>query len=134
MQQCVRAGLPVNGVAFVNEALTPHAGNPQGYYEMSGRPQHGMIQKVWPVQLQELDPAEISALLVLDRRDKQALFASMQQQAERESVDYPVEQAYAEISQTLRDYLEKTGIEYKLVYTEELDERLDEILAYLGGA
>ena len=49
-------------------------------------------------------------------------------------MDYPVEQAYAEISQTLRDYLEKTGIEYKLVYTEELDERLDEILAYLGGA
>lgn len=134
MQQCVKAGLPVNGVPFINETLTPRDGNPQGYYEMPDGPKRGMIQKVWPVQLREINPNDISALLVLDRRDKQALFDSMQQQADRESMDYPVEQAYAEISGALQEYLQTTGINYKLVYTEELNERLDEILAYLGGS
>jgi len=132
MQQCIKAKLPVNGIAFVNEQLTPQSGNPEGYYEMSGEPQADQIQKVWPVQLKEIDPKNIRALLVLDRRDKSALFSSMQQQAERENLDYPVEQAYAEISQTLKDYLLKTGIDYKRVYTEDLDAEIDSILAYLA--
>ncbi|MBL1433361.1 MAG: hypothetical protein COC05_02435 [Gammaproteobacteria bacterium] len=132
MQQCIKAKLPVNGIAFVNEALTPHTGNPDGYFEMQGEPQTGQIQKVWPVQLKEIDPKNISALLVLDRRDKQALFASMEQQAKRENLDYPVEQAYEEISRTLKDYLLKTGIAHKRVYTEDLDTEIDAILAYLA--
>ncbi len=132
MQQCIRAQLPVNGVAFINEKLTPQSGNPEGYYEMQGDPQTGQIQKVWPVQLKEINPQQISALLVLDRRDKKALFASMQRQAKRENLAYPVEQAYKKISQTLKDYLQKTGIDYKLVYTEDLNNELDAILAYLS--
>jgi len=133
MQQCIKANLPVNGIAFVNEQLTPQAGNPDGYYEMPGEPQTGQIQKVWPVQLKEIDPQKITALLVLDRRDKQALFASMRQQAERENLDYPIEQAYDEISRTLRDYLQQTGIAYKFVYTEDLNDEIDAVLAYLAG-
>ncbi len=132
MQQCVKAGLPVNGVAFVNEQLTPKSGNPNGYYEMQGAPQVGQIQKVWPVELKEINPQEISALIVVDRRDKQALFASMRRQAKRERFDYPAEQAYKEISQTLKTYLHSTGIRYKLVYTEDLDCEIDSILAYLA--
>ncbi len=132
MQQCVKFGLPVNGVAFVNEILTPQLGNPEGYYEMQGEPQIGKIQKVWPVQLKDIDPQNITALLVLDRRDKQALFASMRQQAERENFNYPAEQAYEEISQTLKDYLKKTGIAHKLVYTEDLNNEIDAILAFLA--
>ena len=132
MQQCIKARLPVNGIAFVNEQLTPQVGNPEGYYEMPGKPQAGKIQKVWPVQLKEIDPKNISALVVLDRRDKQALFASMQQQAKRENLEYPVEQAYEEISQTLKDYLLTTGITHKLVYTEDLDDEIGSILAYLA--
>ncbi|HEB63212.1 MAG TPA: hypothetical protein ENJ07_01890 [Gammaproteobacteria bacterium] len=132
MQQCVKAGLPVNGVAFINEVLTPKAGNHEGYYEMYGEPEAGQIQKVWPAQLSQVDPENITALLVLDRRDKKALFASMQRQAQRENMNYPVEQAYEEISQTLRDYLKKTGVSFKQVYTEELNDRIDEVLAYLA--
>ena len=132
MQQCIKARLPVNGIAFVNEQLIPQVGNPEGYYEMPGEPQAGKIQKVWPVQLKEIDPKNISALVVLDRRDKQALFASMQQQAKRENLEYPVEQAYEEISQTLKDYLLTTGITHKLVYTEDLDDEIGSILAYLA--
>lgn len=132
MQQCVKARLPVNGVAFINDLLTPQPGNPEGYYEMQGEPQPGQIQKVWPVQLKEIDPQEITALLVLERRDKQALLASMHRQAKREGFDYPAMQAYEEISQTLRDYLKQTGVAYKLVYTEDLSDEIDEILAYLA--
>ena len=132
MQQCIKARLPVNGVAFVNEQLTPQSGNPDGYYEMPGEPQKGQIQKVWPVQLKDIDPKNISALLVLDRRDKSALFASMRKQAKRESMDYPVEQAYEEISQTLKNYLQKTSIAHKLVYTEDLNDEIDAILDYLA--
>ncbi len=132
MQQCVKAGLRVNGIAFVNEVLTPKAGNQRGYYEMDGEPKADQIQKVWPVQLKQIDPENITALLVLDRRDKKALFASMQRQAQRENMNYPVEQAYKEISQTLREYLEKTNIDFKSVYTEDLNDRIDEILAYLS--
>ncbi len=134
MQQCVKTGLPVNGKAFVNEILTPLAGNPEGYYEMLGEPQHGQIQKVWPVQLKEVDPKEIAALLVLDRRDKQTLFASMRRQAKREGLDYSAEQAYEEISQTLKDYLKKTRVSYKLVYTEDIDDEIGSILTYLAGS
>jgi len=133
MQQCVKMGLPVNGMAFVNEILTPQAGNPEGYYEMQGEPQHGQIQKVWPVQLKEVNPKEIAALLVLDRRDKQALFASMRRQAKRERLDYSAELAYEEISQTLKDYLKKTGVSYKLVYTENINDEIGNILTYLAG-
>lgn len=132
MQECINAGLPVNGVAFINEQLTPIEGNPGGYYECKAGPQKGMIQKLWPVELAKIDPADISALLVLDRLDKQALFLSMQKQANREHMDYPAEQAYEEISSTLNAYLDKTGIDYLRVYTEELDDRIKEILAYLG--
>jgi len=132
MQQCVKAGLRVNGIAFVNEVLTPKAGNQEGYYEMYGEPKADQIQKVWPVQLKQIDPKNITALLVLDRRDKKALFASMQRQAQRENMNYPVEQAYKEISQTLREYLEKTNVDFKPVYTEDLNDRIDEILAYLS--
>lgn len=133
MQHCVEAGLPVNGVAFINEQLTPHAGNPKGYYEMVQPPQHGMVQKVWPVDLINIDPAHISTLVVLDRRDKTALFASMQQQAQREQFNYDAAQAYAEISAQLSSYLARTQVKYLLVYTEELDERIGEIIRYLSG-
>lgn len=83
------------------------------------------------MELQEIDPADITALVVLDRRDKQALYRSMQKQATRENMDYPAEKAYEEISSTLKDYLQRTGIEHLFVYTEELDDRIGEILAYL---
>jgi hypothetical protein len=132
MQQCIKAGLPVNGVPFINEELTPFAGNPDGYYDMCGDPQPGMIQKVWPRQLVEIDPAAISALVVLDRRDKQALFASMNRQARREHLEYSAEAAYNEISGTLKDYLARTGIDYFLVYTEDLSLRIGKILEYLA--
>lgn len=132
MQQCVKAGLPVNGVAFVNKVLTPPSGNPEGYYEMQDEPQPGQIQKIWPVQLKEINPKDITALLVLDRRDKQALFVSMRQQAKREDLDYPVEQAYEKISQTLKYYLKTKGVAYKLVYTEDLNNEIDAILTYLS--
>ncbi|MDH5593669.1 MAG: hypothetical protein OEY68_04615 [Gammaproteobacteria bacterium] len=131
IQQCIKAGLAVNGVAFINEQLTPKEGNPEGYYEMATAPQHGMVQKVWPRDLESIDPSEISALVVLDRRDKQALYASMQQQAEREQFSYSASEAYEEISATLKNYLASTGIDYLLVHTEELDDRIDEILKYL---
>jgi len=131
MQQCVKAGLAVNGVAFINEQLTPYEGNPEGYYEMVSPPQSGMVQKVWPRDLENIDPEKISALVVFDRRDKQALFASMQQQAEREQFSYSASAAYEEISSRLKGYLESTGIDYMLVYTEELDDRIEEILKYL---
>lgn len=132
MQQCIQAGLPVNATPFVNGELTPREGNPEGYFERATAPQKGKIQKVWPVELAGIDPGDIDALVVLDRRDKQALFRSMDQQAKREQLDYPSEQAYAEISGTLRSYLDTTGIAYLLVYTEELDDRIDEILTYFG--
>ncbi len=132
MQQCVKAQLPVNGVAFVNNVLTPRSGNPEGYYEMQDEPQPGKIQKVWPVQLNDINPKDITALLVLDRRDKQALFVSMRQQAKLENLAYPAEQAYEEISQILKRYLEKTGVAHKLVYTEDLNNEIDEILTYLS--
>lgn len=131
MQQCVKAGLAVNGVAFINEQLTPHEGNPEGYYEMVAAPQRGMVQKVWPRDLENIDPKQISALVVFDRRDKQALYDSMQQQAEREQFSYSASAAYEEISTTLKNYLASTGIDYLLVYTEELDDRIEEILKYL---
>jgi len=131
MQQCVKAGLPVHGEAFVSEALTPVEGNPGGYYEITSPPQPGMVQKVWPVDLEKIDPKDISALLVLDRRDKTALFESMARQAQREKLDYPADKAYEKISSTLQHYLDKTGIEYKLVYTEDLDSEIDSIIEYL---
>jgi len=133
MQQCVKAGLPVHGEAFISEALTPVEGNPGGYYEITSPPQAGMVQKVWPVDLEKIDPKEISALLVLDRRDKEALFESMARQAQREKLDYPADKAYEEISNTLQNYLDKTGIDYKLVYTEDLDDEIDDIIAYLSN-
>jgi len=133
MQQCVKACLPVNGVAFISEALTPVEGNPDGYYEITSPPQAGMVQKVWPVDLVKIDPHDISALLVLDRRDKAALLESMTRQAQREKLDYPADTAYEEISTTLQDYLDKTGIDYKLVYTEDLDNEIDAIIEYLGN-
>lgn len=134
MRACVRAGLPVNGVPFISEALTPQAGNPQGYYEMLQPPQQGMVQKVWPVQLANIDPGHIRAMVVLDRRDKDALFASMRQQAQREQMDYPVEQAYRQISDTLTAYLQNGEVDYRLFYTEDLDVCIDEIVAYLAAA
>ena len=131
LQQCVKAGLRVNGVAFIDEQLTPKAGNPEGYYEMTGLPQRGMVQKVWPRDLVSIDPKDISALVVLDRRDKPALFEAMRKQAEREQFDYSVTEAYEEISTTLKNYLETTGIDYLMIYTEELNDRIGEIMKYL---
>ena len=131
MQQCVKAGLPVNGQAFISEHLTPAEGNPGGYYEMTTPAKAGMVQKVWPVDLVKLDPGEISALVVLDRRDKEALLASMTRQAQREKLDHPADKAYEQISKTLQDYLDKTGITYKHVYTEDLDDEIDAIIEYL---
>jgi len=131
MQQCIKASLPVNGTAFISEKLTPSEGNPNGYYEMISPPQTGMIQKVWPVDLIKLDPNDISALLVLDRRNKEELLASMEKQAKRENLNYPADKAYEEISTTLEKYLEETGIDYKFVYTEDLDSEIDTIIEYL---
>ena len=74
MQECIKAGLPVNATAFIDETLTPREGNPLGYFERETEPTKGLVQKVWPVELAKINPEEISTLVVLDRRDKQALF------------------------------------------------------------
>lgn len=133
MRQCKIAGLEVHGSKYLHGMLPP-AGNPGGYYDLT--PVEIMkatsgVAKVWPVQYKNLiDPP--SKVLVVRRQDREAQLASIVKQAKREKHEIDAAHSIEMSEEIYRRCFDGLDIPTLEVYTEELNDRLDDILTFLG--
>ena len=131
MRKCVEAGLNVK-FDSVLEGMLPPEGNPTGYYEYNpmdlGKLTDGVI-KVWPIFLHRIVPDK---MVVLRRKQSGRQYDSIRKQAVREGGSvYPpqwVEQSLC----ALLEFLPQTQAEVRVYETEELDDKIDEIINFLG--
>ena len=133
MRSLIEAGLPVHWNKEL-EAVLPSEGNPSGYFETHLSDLHGLsdvICKVWPLGVGE---ADIERMVVLERGRK-AQLRSIELQIEREKHLLDV----VGLDWTPEDFLDKSlealqpllSIPHLRVRTEDLDERIQEIINYM---
>ena len=133
MKELLDAGLPVHWDPSIDAAL-PVDGNPRGYYETlpsDYRSVTDKIVKVWPLAAQY---ADIERMVVLER-NRESQLASIAEQVERErelldalDISWTPEEFLDRSSKALSLYL---SIPHLRVRTEDLSERIDEIISYL---
>lgn len=132
MHRLAQAGLPVEYSQSVEDVM-PAEGNPLGYYEclLSDLPTANAIIKAWPLTA---DPMIIERMVVL-YRDRSTQLASIERQMtrERELLDA------AGIVWTAEEHLDKSldalqpflGIPHLAIRTEDLDDRISDIINYM---
>lgn len=132
MRQARVRGYEIHGVKY--HPWAPVKGNPGGYYDMNDYDIPALrngVAKVWPRQMRLLR-AIPDSLVVLERRDKDAWLASIDKQIKREggdiTADQVLEHSYPLMDLCLEDYPGKV----LKVYTEDLDERINEIFQFIG--
>lgn len=132
MRRLHNAGLPVQYNSSI-DAVMPPAGNPMGYYEwLNGdTAKDNAIIKVWPISA---NPTIINKMVVL-YRDRSTQLASIERQMTRErklldaaGIDWTAEEHLDKSLAALQPLL---GIPHLAIRTEELDERISDIINYL---
>jgi hypothetical protein len=149
MQKAKEAGLPIYGHKFLDGITVPEY-NPEGYWDIypdeivdcwySGKLDNKIV-KLWNPILKVVDQSRISHVLILERQDKLAQLSSLEKVFAAESQLDANKQFIDTLSPTsiLTDHIltmnewvkkrNKTTI--KRVFTEDLNESIDEILVFL---
>jgi len=133
MRMMHEAGLPVHWDPSIDETM-PAEGNPQGYYEthfQNYQSLEDVIVKVWPLSARY---ADIEKMVILER-DRDSQIASIEKQMVRErellatlGIAWSAEDFRDRSAEALNLYL---SIPHLRVRTEDLDERIDEIINYM---
>lgn len=135
MRQAKVAGLNIHGTKYLH-GTQPVTGNPGGYYDLLDEEvlaAKSGVAKVWGRQMPFLRTIP-DKILVLERRDREAWLESITKQIKREGLESRL---------TAPETLEKTGSmlsaqlldfpgEIMRVYTEDLDNKLQDILTFIG--
>jgi len=133
MRQSKIAGLPVRGTKYLHGRL-PVAGNPGGYYCQLPEEVRDMTEgvgKVWPLQLRFLTvPA--SKIVVLERRDLDAQRESIIKQSTRELFEVDPDEIIRKSASAMAGYIEAFEPEVMIVATEELNDKIQDIINFLG--
>lgn len=133
MRQCKIAGLEVHGSKYLHGVLPPE-GNPGGYYDLTPieimKATSG-VAKVWPVQYQYMigPPAKV---LVVRRLDREAQLDSIVKQAAREKHNLDAAHSIAMSEDIYQRTFTELDVPTMEVYTEELNDKLEDILTFLG--
>lgn len=125
--------IPVEGTLYLHGLQNPE-GNPGGYYDLLDQEVEWLrsgIAKVWPRQIFSL-PVEPTKLVTLKRRDQDAWLDSMQRYFELEGVKEDPEKVLRDSTFYLETYLREYNGALLEVYTEDIDDRLYEILQFIG--
>jgi hypothetical protein len=133
MRSLHEAGLPVSWDPEV-DALLPEEGNPGGYFETdyhNYKSFDDVILKVWPLAMHL---ADIEKMVVLERNRANQI-ASIEKQVARErelldqlGVTWAPEEFVDRSLEALSPFL---SIPHLRVRTEDLDERIEEIISYM---
>ncbi len=133
MRKLHEAGLPVHWDSSIDEQM-PAEGNPRGYYETHFKDYKSLedvIVKVWPLSARF---ADIERMVILER-DRDSQIASIEKQMVREQalletlgISWSAEDFRDKSAEALNLYL---SIPHLRVRTEDLDERIDEIINYM---
>jgi hypothetical protein len=133
MRKLHEAGLPVHWDPSIDKKM-PSEGNPEGYYEthfQDYRSLDNVIVKVWPLSARFADMEK----MVVIERSRESQLASIEKQMVREQalletlgIDWAPEEFLDKSAQALNLYL---SIPHLRVRTEDLDERIDEIINYM---
>jgi len=132
MRQAKIRGLDVKGSKYAHGAL-PVAGNPGGYYDLlldevlmlrSG------VAKVWSAAFGGLQ-VPVDRMVVLSR-DRDSQLASITKQKQREGLEANSAAVIEYSSSLLNRFLETYEGQVMEVRTEEIDNKLEDILNFLG--
>ena len=133
MRQAKRRGYNVRGSKYAHGTL-PVEGNPGGYYDLlmdevlqlrSG------VAKVWSAAFAGIQ-VPVDRMVVLKRQDTQAQIESINRQKKREGLRVEASSAIEYSSGLLSLYLESYQGQVMEVYTEDIDNKLIDILKFLG--
>ena len=130
MQECIKAGLPVNFDPIL-EAMLPPEGNPGGYFEYNPIDLPGLtsgITKVWPLYLHMTEVEKV----VLLQRESGPQYASIREQVRREGISCYPPHLVAQSLQMLTDWLPTTAAEVRIYRTEDLSSSINDILEFIG--
>jgi hypothetical protein len=140
MKKAKDAGLPILGEAFSRITVPKH--NPDGYWECPTSDPTELdnnISKIWYSTLVTLDPSLISAVVVLERKDKLAQMHSIYKVFKDECKVWPVFARLLDPCDALYEHM--TDLNKWLnqldqnkvmrVYTEDLDSEISSILSFL---
>jgi hypothetical protein len=138
MQQAKLAGLPINGERFIDGVTVPKH-NPDGYWETLVVPAHlnTTVIKLWYPLLQTIQPHQVGAVVVLERKDKLKQLQSMYKvfrdecKLNRSFVYLPDPSLLLlDAIQQTEEWLQ-TQTKVLRVYTEDLTDRKDEVIQFL---
>jgi hypothetical protein len=125
------AGVPVYTTPDTDK-LFPPEGNPHGYYETDTSELPNLdevVVKVWPGPALLSTPIERAVII---QRDRESQLDSMRRFSELEPwSDCGV--TMEEFLTMTDEYLKDIEFPFLVVQTEELDERMDEIIEYMRG-
>ena len=145
MQQLDAMGLPVVGEKQI-KGWTVEEENPLGYYELE--PQdllagleagayEDLILKIWPPALTAAHG--LKKVVVLERRDRDAHLMSIRRTLDAEvlangiSIQFTPDEILDIHYSAIDRWLDSDpGVDHLHVFTEELDERLGEIVTFIG--
>ena len=138
-------GLPIAGKKFLY--FTPKDENPDGFWELDpqvmedGCKEHiwkNMYVKVWPALLLKTPVYNINRLLILERKDKERQLESVNRiyKKEKEIVNFtspfnPPTDIIDWSRWCLTRALEEANYPILHVYTEDINDKLDEILSFM---
>lgn len=149
MQKAKEAGLPIYGNKFLDGITIPEF-NPDGYWDIhpneiveawfDGR-LNNKIVKLWNPILKVVDQSKISRVLILERQDKLAQLTSIEKVYEAES-KLPDNKQFIDVLNpysiltdhilTTNEWVRKRNKNTIMrVYTEDINENLDDILVFL---
>lgn len=133
MRQAKVRGMDVLGTKYMH-GLAPVSGNPGGYYDLIDTEvlaAKAGVAKIWPRQFRYLRTPP-DRMVVLGREDLDSWLASIDRQTEREGGG-PTAEEVLEYTIPLMDRAldEYPGAVLK-VTTESLNDRIDEILEFIG--
>jgi hypothetical protein len=142
MTQAKHNGIPIHGVKFINNVTVEHH-NPDGYWETFQYNSNidNCLVKLWYPVFTEVNPKNISRILVLERKNKDNQFSSMLKVFKDECI---LNNDFRNLSVTkkwLDNYISVTenwlstidDKKIKKVYTEDLNKNLEEILCFIKG-
>ena len=151
MFRAMKKGLPVIGYPFLEGWHSPKH-NLQGYWEIdpfdvdgyvSNNLLEGKVVKLWNESIKDIDQKLIDRILVLERRDKKAQYKSIQKVLDDERDLKYAGPIISKLNLTPEDVMQRsvTGISkwiterpiktIKHVYTEEIDNEINDIIKFL---
>jgi hypothetical protein len=149
MQKAKEKGLPIIGEKFIT-GLTVEKHNPNGYWDidpfkltnlLSNSKLNNSICKLWFNCLQYINKDYINHIVVIERQNKVKQFESMYKVLQDELTlplcrtfynNETVEEIYTNTTNGLIDWLNQINKDKIFwVYTEELNEKIDDVLNFL---